>query len=225
MEVVVVVLGFTTLLTSQVISVAFNIKREKSKTFCSEVQISAWGSFTCHKSTIRDARFYFPSKGSHTQDFYALKKTIDPGRVWTRELGSSVEYDNHGTTRVKGKNSSSSRSRDSSNGKYFIMNTLTEYYQTDTTVFPCLWDMLIKILFSFEIIFSAEKKPFLRTAYGLSTWWLLGVSKLTKPFQVEIATQNAQRTCTGSLPPSLWICERSNHWHEWHVVQWLQNQS
>ena len=38
---VVVVLGFMTLLTSQVISVAFYSEREKSYKFCSEVLISA----------------------------------------------------------------------------------------------------------------------------------------------------------------------------------------
>ena len=47
--------------------------------------ISAWGSFTCRKSTTRDQRLYFPSEGIHTQEFYALKKSIDPGRDWTRE--------------------------------------------------------------------------------------------------------------------------------------------
>ena len=39
----------------------------------------------CRKSITWDQRIYFPSEGSHTQDFYALKKSIDPGRVWTRE--------------------------------------------------------------------------------------------------------------------------------------------
>ena len=34
--------------------------------------------FTCSKSTTRDPRLYFPSEGSHTQDFYALKNSIDP---------------------------------------------------------------------------------------------------------------------------------------------------
>ena len=38
---VVVVLGFTTLLTSQVISVAFYSERQKSEKFCSEALISA----------------------------------------------------------------------------------------------------------------------------------------------------------------------------------------
>ena len=72
-------------LTSQIISVAFYIESEKSDKFCSEAPISAWGSFTWRKFTIRDQRLYFPSEGSHTQDFYALKKSIDPGRAWTRE--------------------------------------------------------------------------------------------------------------------------------------------
>ena len=79
--VVVVVLGFTTLLTSQVISVAFYSKREKSDKFFLEALISALGSFTCRKSTTRDPWLYFPSEGSHIQDFYALKKFIDPGQV------------------------------------------------------------------------------------------------------------------------------------------------
>ena len=65
---------FTTLLTSQVISVAFYREREKSDKFCSEALISAWGSFTCRESMTRDPRLYFPSEGGHTQDFYALKK-------------------------------------------------------------------------------------------------------------------------------------------------------
>ena len=40
-KLVVVVLGFTTLLTSQVISVAYYSEREKSDKFCSEALISA----------------------------------------------------------------------------------------------------------------------------------------------------------------------------------------
>ena len=72
-------------LTSQVISVASYIEHEKAYKFCSEALISAWGSFTCRKSTTRDPRVYFPSDGSHNQDFYALKKSIDPGRDRTDE--------------------------------------------------------------------------------------------------------------------------------------------
>ena len=33
----------------------------------------------CRKFTSRDPRLYFPSEENHTQDFYALKKSIDPG--------------------------------------------------------------------------------------------------------------------------------------------------
>ena len=82
---VVVDWGFTMLLTSQVISFAFYSERERSDKFCSEALISAWGSFTCHKSMTWDPQLYFPSEGSHTQNFYALKKSSNPGRVWTRE--------------------------------------------------------------------------------------------------------------------------------------------
>ena len=48
----------------------------------------------------RDPWLYFPSEGSHTQDFYALKKSIDPGRDRPMNLGSRGKYDNHWTTRV-----------------------------------------------------------------------------------------------------------------------------
>ena len=67
--VVVVDSGFTMLLTSQVISVAFNSERKKFDKFCSEALISALVSFTCRKSTTRDSPLYFPSEGSHIQDF------------------------------------------------------------------------------------------------------------------------------------------------------------
>ena len=33
----------------------------------------------------RDQRLYFPAEGNHPQDFYALKISLDPGRMWTRE--------------------------------------------------------------------------------------------------------------------------------------------
>ena len=78
--VVVVILGFMMLSTSQVISITFYSEWEKSDKFCSEALILAWGSFTCRKSTTRDPQLYFPSEGSHT-----LKKSIDPGRDRTRE--------------------------------------------------------------------------------------------------------------------------------------------
>ena len=97
---VVVVLGLTSLLTFQVISVAFYSKREKSDNFCSEALISAWGSFTCHKSMTRDSQLYFPSEGSHTQVFTLWKNPSTPAGFEPSNLGSSGEYDNHGTTRV-----------------------------------------------------------------------------------------------------------------------------
>ena len=85
LAVVLVDLGFTTLWTSQVICVAFYSEREKSGKFSSEALISAWGYFTCRISTTLDPRLYIPSEGSHTKNFYALKISIDPSRVWTRE--------------------------------------------------------------------------------------------------------------------------------------------
>ena len=93
-------MGFTTLLTSQAISVAFFSEHEKSERFCSEALISAWGSFTCHKSTTRDARLYFPSEGSHTRDFYALKNRLIPAGFVPTNLGWSGRYDNHGTSGI-----------------------------------------------------------------------------------------------------------------------------
>ena len=96
--IVVVNLGFTTLLTSQVISVASYNEREKSDKFCSEALISAWGSFTCRKSMTRDPRLYFHSEGSHTQDFYALKNPSTPVGFEPANLGTSGVYDNHGVS-------------------------------------------------------------------------------------------------------------------------------
>ena len=49
----------------------------------------------CRISTTWGPRLYFPSEGIHTQDFYALKKSIEPAN-----LGSRGEYDNHWTTGV-----------------------------------------------------------------------------------------------------------------------------
>ena len=100
--VVVVDLGFTTLLTPQVISVTFYSERENSYKFCSEALILDWGSFTSHKSMTRDPRPYFPSEGSHTQDFYARKNPSTPAGFEPKNLGFSGEYDNHGTTWVDG---------------------------------------------------------------------------------------------------------------------------
>ena len=69
--------GFlTTVLTSQVISIAFYSEREKSDKFCSEALISAWVSFTYRKSKTRDPRLY--------SGFLRSEKSVDPGRVWIR---------------------------------------------------------------------------------------------------------------------------------------------
>ena len=94
---VVVVLGLMTLLPSQVISVAFYSEHEKPNKVCTEALISAWGSFTCRKSTIRDSRLYFPTEGSHTQDFYSLKKIHRPRPDLNPRTSDPVaKYDNHG---------------------------------------------------------------------------------------------------------------------------------
>ena len=92
--------GFTTLLTSQVINVAFSSEREKSDKFWPEALISAWGPFTCRKYMTRDPRLYFSSEGSHVQDFYALKNPLTPAGFEPANLGSSGESDNLGTTGV-----------------------------------------------------------------------------------------------------------------------------
>ena len=100
-------LGFTTLLTSQVISIAFYIEREKSNKYCLEALILTWDSFTCRKSTTRELRLYFPSEGSHTQDVYALKnpsnpRTSDPeanmittGPPWSTAVMSRSQYSSY----------------------------------------------------------------------------------------------------------------------------------
>ena len=97
----VVVLGFTTLLTSLGISIVFYSEREKSDKFCSEALITAWSSFTCRKSTRRDPRLYFHSEGSHTQDIYDRKKIhrSQPG-LNPRTSDPDGEYDKHGTIGV-----------------------------------------------------------------------------------------------------------------------------
>ena len=48
----------------------------------------------------RDPQLYFPSEGSHTQDFYALKNPSTPTRIESANLVSRDEYDNHWTTGV-----------------------------------------------------------------------------------------------------------------------------
>ena len=90
--VVVVYLGFTMLLTSQVIRVTFYSEREKPNKFCSEALILAWGSSSCNKSTSRDPCLYFLSVGSHSQDFYALKNPSTPAGFEPVNVRSSGEW-------------------------------------------------------------------------------------------------------------------------------------
>ena len=82
---VVVDLGFTTLLTSQVISVAFYSEREKSDKFCSQTLISAWGSFPCRKPTA-----LLPFRRKLYSGFLRSEKIHHTGWVWTREPRTNI---------------------------------------------------------------------------------------------------------------------------------------
>ena len=55
----------------------------------------------CRKSMTWDPLLYFHSEGSHTQDFYTLKNPSTLAGFEPANLGSSGDYDNHGTTGVK----------------------------------------------------------------------------------------------------------------------------
>ena len=96
----VVDLGLTTLLTSQVISVAFYSEREKSDKFWSEALISAWVSFTCRKSMGPTALLPF-HRESYSEFLHSEKIVPTPAGFEPANLGSSGEYDNHGTTGVE----------------------------------------------------------------------------------------------------------------------------
>ena len=54
----------------------------------------------CYKSTTWDPWLYFPSEGSHTQDFYALKNPSTLVRFEPTNLGFSGKYYNLRTTGV-----------------------------------------------------------------------------------------------------------------------------
>jgi hypothetical protein len=54
------------------------------------------GSFTCRKSTTWDRRLSPPKEG--VLRILSPLKSIVPGRVWTRDLGSSGKHANHYTT-------------------------------------------------------------------------------------------------------------------------------
>ena len=97
---VVVVKSFTTLLTSQIISVAFYSEREKSDKFCSEALISARGSLSCRKSTYGTLGFTALPKEVIFRIFTICKNPSTPAGFEPAKLGSSGEYDNHGTTGV-----------------------------------------------------------------------------------------------------------------------------
>ena len=81
---VVVDLDFTTLLTSQVISVAFYSEWETSDKFCSEALISAWGSSTCRKSTT-----FGPTSLLILNIFTLWKNSSTPAGFEPANLGSS----------------------------------------------------------------------------------------------------------------------------------------
>ena len=74
---IVVDFGFTTLLTSQVISLAFCSEREKSDKFYS-------GAVNLRHGTLGFT--------SLPNDFFALKKSIDPGQVEPANFGLNGDY-------------------------------------------------------------------------------------------------------------------------------------
>ena len=80
--VVVVVLGFTTLLTSQVTSVAFYSEREKSDKF-----LLRGSKALLRAVNLRHGTHGFTSlpKEFILRIFYTLKKSIYPGRILTSE--------------------------------------------------------------------------------------------------------------------------------------------
>ena len=103
-------------LTSQVISVASDIEREKSDRFCSEAVISAWGSFTCRnlrhgtqgltslpKEVIprifRPEKVHRPRPGSNsrTSDLEASMITTGPPEstvslLWPQDINDSKVF-------------------------------------------------------------------------------------------------------------------------------------
>ena len=89
-----------TLLTSQVISIAFYSDREIADKFCSEVLISAWGSFTRRKSTTGTPGFISFPKEVILKIFMLWKNPSSPAGFEHANLGSSGEYDNHGAIGV-----------------------------------------------------------------------------------------------------------------------------
>ena len=113
---VVVVLGFTMLLTSQVISIVSYSEREKSDKFCSEAlfrlevllrAINLWHGTHGITSLPKEVILWI---------FTLWKNPSSPAGFEPANLGSSGEYDNHGTTGVDAQVESCTR---------FIMNMTT----------------------------------------------------------------------------------------------------
>ena len=91
-------LCFTTLLTSQIISVVFYSEREISDKFCSESLISAWGSVAYLQHGTHG--FISLPKEVILRIFTLWKNPSTPAGFEPANLGSSGVYDNHGTTGV-----------------------------------------------------------------------------------------------------------------------------
>ena len=87
--VVVVVCGFTTLITFQDISISFYNEREKSDKFSSEAQFQL--EVLLHAVNLRHGTQGFTSllKEVILRIFTFWKKSIDPGRVWTLSVRPS----------------------------------------------------------------------------------------------------------------------------------------
>ena len=87
-------------LTCQVISVAFYIEREKSGKFCSKVLISAKVLLRAVKLRHWTNGFSSLPKEVILNIFTLWKIPSTPDWFETANLGSSGQYDNHGTTGV-----------------------------------------------------------------------------------------------------------------------------
>ena len=85
--IVVVVDWGRTLLTSQIFSVASYSEREKSEKFCSVALISAWGSFTCRKTTTWTHGFSFLPKEVILRIFTLWKNPSTPAEFESANLG------------------------------------------------------------------------------------------------------------------------------------------
>ena len=203
--VIVIALGFTTLLTSQVISVAFYSEREKSGKSCSRALISAWGSFMCRKSKTRDPWFLFPSEGSYTQDFYALKNQSTPAGFEPAHLGSSGEYDNHGTTKPMLLQSMRNNLRQNFEEKqkiYLPSFSHSCYYGLATLVLPpppCLWKgqwRLVPLCSVPNVILSPPIHIFWPTLTHTSLWLIATNPNFLK--SLPLSSKRAEQVAVSS---------------------------